>query len=177
MADFTEHEIASESVFSGRLLEVRRDKVRLPDGGEATREYIVHPGAVMVLPLFDDGSILIERQYRYAMRRHFYELPAGKIESGDGDLATAQRELLEETGYTAQSWRHLLTLHPCIAYSTERIELYLARELAFVGHAGEDGEFLETLRVPRDEAWKWLKEGKISDAKTILALLWLKTIE
>ncbi|MBC7945196.1 MAG: NUDIX hydrolase [Burkholderiales bacterium] len=177
MADFTEHQLASESIFSGRLLDVRKDKVRLPDGREAAREYIVHPGAVMVLPLFDDGSILIERQYRYAMRRHFYELPAGKIEGGEDDLATAQRELLEETGYIAQSWRHLLTIHPCIAYSTERIELYLARELSFVGHTGEDGEFLETLQLPQTEAWEWLRNGKISDAKTIIALLWLKTAQ
>lgn len=177
MADFTEHQIASECVFSGHMLDVRRDKVRLPDGREAAREYIVHPGAVMVLPLFDDGSILIERQFRYAMRSHFYELPAGKIEGGEGDLATAQRELLEETGYVAQSWRHLLTMHPCIAYSTERIELYLARELSFVGHVGEDDEFLETLKLPQAEIRDWLREGRISDAKTIVALLWLKNLE
>jgi len=177
VADFTEHQLASESVFSGRLLDVRRDKVRLPDGREAVREYVVHSGAVMVLPLFDDGGILIERQYRYAQRRHFYELPAGKIEDGEEDLATAKRELLEETGYIAQSWRHLLTMYPCVAYSTERIELYLARELSFLGPAGEDGEFLETLILPRTEAWQWLREGKISDAKTIAALLWLKNLE
>lgn len=174
--DFTEHQLSSESVFSGRLLDVRRDSVRLPDGNTATREYIVHPGAVMILPLLDDATLLIERQYRYAMRRHFYELPAGKLEPGEDPVHCGRRELLEETGYVANSWRHLITTHPCIAYSNERIDLYLARDLSFEGHPREDGEFLETLKMPIAQALAWIQRGQITDSKTVFALLWAEKI-
>src|SRR4051812_3000657 len=125
--DFSETPLASESVFDGKLLHVYRDRVRLPDAQEAVREYIRHPGAVTVLAFLDEHTILLERQFRYPLRRHFVELPAGKIDKGEAPLACAKRELREECGYEAAEWRHLGTLHPCIGYADEHIELYSAR--------------------------------------------------
>ena len=170
--DFTESTLASRTAYSGRLLTVKEDQVRLPDGGTALREYIVHQGAVMILPLFEDFSVLLEHQYRYPLRAHLLELPAGKIELGEGALETAQRELLEETGYVAKVWRHMHTLHPCVGYADEKIELFLARELTFEGHPGEEGEFIETMRVALDDAIAMLERREITDVKTMLGLLW-----
>lgn len=175
-ADFTEHTLSSESVFEGRLLHVRRDRVRLPDGGDAVREYIRHPGAAMVVAQPDPDSIVLERQFRYPLGRHFIELPAGKIDAGEEPLATAQRELREECGYTAREWRHLATLHPCIGYADERIELYLARGLQQVGNALDEGEFLEVMTVPLDQALGWVRDGSITEAKAVTGLLWAEKI-
>ena len=127
--DLREIGLDSEDVFRGRLLHVKRDTVRLPDGSEATREYIVHPGAVMIMPRLPDGKLLFERQFRYPHQRVFIEFPAGKIDSGEDPLATAKRELLEETGYTAARWAYVATMHPLITYSTEHIAIYAADEL------------------------------------------------
>ena len=175
LPDFTETQTASKLVYGGQLLRVREDIVRLPDGQSARREWIEHPGAVVMIPLFDNHTVMLERQFRYPLRCHFYELPAGKMETGEDPLATARRELQEECGYLAQRWQHLTTLHPCIGYSDERIELYLARELTHVGGALEDGEFLETLTLPLDEAVTWIRTGRITDVKTIIGFFWLKT--
>lgn len=170
-ADFTEKRIASRTVYRGRLLQVNEDEVCLPDGGQARREYVLHPGAALILPVFDDGSILLERQYRYPVGMHCYELPAGKLETGEPSLRTAQRELLEETGYTAREWSALGPLYPCVGYSNERIDFYLARGLEFKGKALDDGEFLESLIVPLEQALSWVRDGHIADAKTMLGLL------
>jgi ADP-ribose pyrophosphatase len=175
-ADFTETMVSTETVFEGKLLHVRRDTVSLPDGGRATREYIRHPGAAMILAQPDSDTILLERQFRYPLGRHFIELPAGKIDAGEEPLATAQRELREECGYTAQDWRHLATLHPCIGYADERIELYLARELSHVGNALDDGEFLEVMAVPLAKALDWVRDGTITEAKAVTGLLWAEKI-
>jgi len=172
--DFTEKQLTAKLVYDGKLLKVREDTVLLPDGRTARREYVQHPGAVIMIPLLDDQTVLLERQYRYALGRHFYELPAGKIDPGEEPLATAQRELIEECGYQAKSWRHLATLHPCIGYSDERFELYLARGLAHVGHARDDGEFLEVVPLALTEALDWIKTGRITDIKTVTGLAWLK---
>ncbi len=118
--NLTETEITSETVFKGRLMHVKLDRVRLPNGGESTREYIVHPGAVVVIPVFDNGDLLLERQHRYPLHRDFIELPAGKIDAGEADLTCAKRELEEETGFTASEWREVTTIYPCIGYSDER---------------------------------------------------------
>lgn len=174
--DFTEHRIDSECVFEGGLLHVRRDRVRLPDGGESVREYIRHPGAAMIVAQPDPGSIVLERQFRYPLGRHFIELPAGKIDAGEDPLATAQRELREECGYEAGVWRHLATLHPCIGYADERIELYLARGLRQVGRALDEGEFLETMTVPLEQALEWVRDGTITEAKAVTGLLWADKI-
>lgn len=174
--DFTEKQLDSKLVYEGKLLTVREDRVLLPDGRHATREYIQHLGAVMVIAMLDKDTLLLEHQFRYPLRRHFYELPAGKIDVGEEPLATARRELIEECGYEAGSWRHLATLHPCIGYSDERIELFLARDLTYVGHAPEDGEFLEVIPTRVSEALEWLSSGKITEVKTAIGLLWLEKI-
>ena len=172
-AHLVETRIASEDVFDGKLLHVRRDTVRLPDGETATREYIVHPGAVMIIPRLPDGNLLMERQFRYPMARVFIEFPAGKIDSGEDPAATAARELLEETGYSAERWAHIGTLHPLITYSTERIEIYTADALTFVGAKLDAGEFVETFAATLDEALTWIDRGEITDVKTMLGLLLL----
>ncbi|HEX6008148.1 MAG TPA: NUDIX hydrolase [Burkholderiales bacterium] len=171
--DFTETTLATERVYGGGFFDVFRDEVRRPDGKPAVREYIKHPGAVMMVPLLDERTVILIRQFRYPLQRHFIELPAGKMEVGEAPLATAQRELIEECGYEAASWTHLTTLHPCIGYSDERIELYLARELTHVGSGPDDGEFLEVLPTPIDQALEWVRAGRITEVKAIIGLLWL----
>jgi len=175
-SDFTETTLSSEIVYQGGLLKVREDRVQLHDGREARREYIQHPGAVMIIALLDESTLLLERQYRYPLRRHFYELPAGKMETGEAPLRTAQRELVEECGYEAGSWRQLATLHPCIGYSDERLELYLARDLTHVGHALDDGEFLEVVPTSIAGALNRVRSGDITEVKTVIGLLWLEKI-
>lgn len=171
-----EHEISSARIYRGRLLDVREDRVSLPNGKEAIREYIVHPGAVVVIPLLDNGDILMVRQFRYPLRREFIELPAGKIDPGEDTLRCGQRELLEETGYVAESWHCLTTIHPCIGYSDERILIYLARELSERGHRRDEDEFLDNVRLPLARAMEWLREGRLSDAKTMAGLFWAEKI-
>ena len=173
-SDLTERFVSGEQVFDGTMLKVRRDTVRLPDGSQGTREYIRHPGAVAVVPLFDDGRILLERQFRYPHGREFIEVPAGKLEPGEPHLATAKRELLEETGYEAEEWRRLGVIHTAIAYTDEAIEIFVARKLNHVGRKLDQGEFLETLTVGFDEAIAMIRDGRITDAKTVAALLLVK---
>jgi ADP-ribose pyrophosphatase len=175
LKDLTEHLIAGERVYDGVLLKVHRDVVRLPDGSEGTREYIRHPGAVAIVPVFDDGRVLLERQFRYPHRRVFIELPAGKLEPGEPHLDTAKRELLEETGYSAAQWTRLGVIHTAIAYTDEAIEMFLARKLQREGKAKLDaGEFVETMAVPFDEAIEMVRDGRITDAKSVCGLLWIK---
>jgi len=162
-----------EIVFSGRLLEVHRDRVRLPDGSEALREYIRHPGAVAIVALFDDGRVLLERQFRYPHGREFIEIPAGKLEPGEAHLATAKRELLEETGYVAAQWRRLGLIHNAIGYSDEGIEIWAARGLELREQQLAQGEFLEVFTLPLAEAQAMARDGRITDVKTIAGLLWL----
>lgn len=175
-SDMSETCVSSQTVFQGKLLHVKSDVVRLPDGKQSTREYIVHPGAAMVIAMLDKETLVLERQYRYPLARHFIELPAGKIDPGEDPLATAKRELREECGYVAAEWRHLTTLHPCIAYANERIELYLARELTHMGNALDEGEFLEVIHVRIADALQWVRDGQITEAKAVTGLLWAEKI-
>lgn len=165
-----ERALSSEQVFSGALLKVCRDRVVLPDGSESVREYIRHPGAVVVVAVLDNGALLFERQFRYPLRRAFLELPAGKIDAGEDILACAVRELREETGYEARHWQHVGVMHPCIGYSDERIEIFFASGLRHVGHAWDEGEFLELLELPLVEVEARIQAGEITDGKTITAL-------
>lgn len=172
-AHLTESRIDSASVFDGGLLKVYRDRVRLPDGGEGFREYVRHPGAVVILARLVNGNYLFERQFRYPVGKVFLELPAGKIDPGEPIHLTAERELLEETGYQAGSWQHLGVMHPCIGYADEKIEIFLAEELTRLsGPQLDEGEFLEVLELSLDEAIAAVWSGEITDGKTITALFW-----
>lgn len=172
--DLTETQVDSELVYAGGFLQVHKDKARLPDGSVHFREYVKHPGAVAILALLDNGNLIMERQYRYAPGREFIEIPAGKIDAGEDILLTAQRELLEETGYEAREWQHLTTAWPCIGMSNERLEYFVARGLSYKGHQLDEGEFLEVFELPLAEALDWIRAGKISDSKTIVGLFWLE---
>jgi ADP-ribose pyrophosphatase len=172
--DLTEHFVSGARVYDGALLKVHRDLVRLPDGTEGAREYIRHPGAVAIVALFDDGRVLLERQFRYPHRRVFIEIPAGKLEPGEPHLKTARRELIEETGYSASDWTPLGILHTSIAYTDETIELFLARGLAPAERKLDLGEFLEVFSVPFDEAIAMIREGRITDAKSVSGLLFVE---
>ena len=171
--DLTEHFVSGEQVYDGELLKVYRDVVRLPDGSQGGREFIRHPGAVAIVALFDDGSVLLERQFRYPHRREFIEIPAGKLEANEPHLQTAKRELLEETGYVAEAWARLGTIHTAIAYTNEAIDLFVARKLTKGPRRLDAGEFLETLIVPFAEALEMIRDGRITDAKSVAALLWV----
>jgi ADP-ribose pyrophosphatase len=171
--DFTEHTLSSKTVYQGVFLRVLEDEVRLPDGKIARREFIRHPGAVMFMPFLDRDTVVLVRQFRYPHARHFYEIPAGKIDRGEEPLQAARRELREECGYQAVEWRRLATVHPCIGYSDEAIELFLARQLTHVGSEPDAGEFLEVVPVKLADALRWMEQGKITDAKTVIALLWV----
>ena len=173
MVNLTETRIDGELVYDGHFLKVHRDNIELPDGKRTVREYIKHPGAVAVLPLFDDGTVLLERQFRYPMHQVFIEFPAGKIDTNEDPLDSAKRELVEETGYTATDWQFVTTLHNAIAYSDEHLELYLARGLKKGEQQLDDGEFVELFTATIDELLQWVREGKVSDVKTIIGAFWL----
>ncbi len=155
------------------MIRVDLDRVRLPDGSESWREYVLHPGAVIIAAFVDDDTLIFEHQFRYPVRRHFIELPAGKIDAGEPHAETARRELLEETGHTAAHWHHAATLHAGIGYSNEAIELHVARQLTHVGHKLDEGEFLEVFTMSLDEAVEKVGTGEITDTKSAFSLLWL----
>jgi len=173
-AHLVEERVDSEQVYRGRLLDVRRDTVRLPDGHTATREYIVHPGAVLVVPRFPDGRVIVVRQFRYANNAVFLEFPAGKLDHGETALATAQRELREEAGYTAAAWTRLGVVHTVVSYSTEAIEIFLAEDLTHVGGQELDhGEFVDVDTMQFPDVLAAAERGEITDVKTVAALWYL----
>lgn len=170
----TEHGLAGTQVYRGRFLDVRRDTVRLPDGATAEREYIVHPGAVMIVPLLDDGRLVVERQYRYPLGRVMLEFPAGKIDAQEPPFACAVRELAEETGYRAREWSRAGILHNAIAYSNEGIEVWFARGLERGEPHLDAGEFVDVLSASSEELDVLAARGELTDAKTLIGLLWLQ---
>lgn len=173
-AHLKETPVRAETVWRGRFLDVRRDTVALPDGAQATREYIVHPGAVMVVPLLADGRLLMERQFRYPIGRVMLEFPAGKIDAGEAPFLCAVRELAEETGYRAAEWARAGILNNAIAYSTEGIEIWFARNLSAGPPRLDPGEFLEVVSRTPTELDALVANGEVTDAKTMIGLLWLQ---
>ena len=174
VAHLRETTTASEQIWKGRLLDVRRDEVRLPDGHLAHREYIVHPGAVMVVAMLDAERLIVERQWRHPIGRALLEFPAGKLEAGEPVLSCAVRELFEETGYRAAEWARAGITHNAIAYATEGIEIWFARGLVAGERRLDHGEFLDVLEATSDELEEAAGRGELTDAKTLVGLLWLR---
>lgn len=175
-AHLLETQASSEKILKGHFLQVFRDTVSLPDGKHTTREYVVHPGAVMIVALLDDGNVVLERQYRYPVHAVMIEFPAGKLDAGESSLACAQRELQEETGYTAREWARAGVLHPVISYSTEFIDIWFARGLSLGERKLDAGEFLDVFTATPAELLGWCGNGQVTDAKTLTGMLWLQNM-
>lgn len=169
---------SSQEILRGQFLHAFRDTVRLPNASSATREYFVHPGAVMVIPLLTgpDGrtQLVMERQFRYPVGQVMIEFPAGKIDPGEDTWLCAQRELREETGYTAREWAKAGVTHPVIAYSTESIEIWFAKGLTAGARALDNEEFLDVITVDSEDLMQWCMQGRVTDAKTLAGALWLQ---
>jgi len=171
-----EQQLASHDLVRGKFLHAMRDTVALPDGSESVREYIVHPGAVMIIPLTDAGNVILERQFRYPVRQVMVEFPAGKLDPHEDRLACARRELQEETGFTAREWAHAGVLHPCISYSTEFIDIWFACGLVAGPRSLDSGEFLDVIEASVAELSDWCRDGTVTDAKTLAGALWLQNV-
>jgi len=161
-------------VYQGKFLTMKRDLVRLPDGKQASREYVVHPGAVMVVAILPDDRLVMERQFRYPVGQTMIEFPAGKLDPGEGGLACAQRELWEETGYKATRWAKAGVMHPVIGYATEFIEVWFAQGLTLHARHLDEGEFLDVYAATLQELEAGFRDGSLTDAKTIVGMMWLQ---
>lgn len=168
-----EERISGEDIYGGIFLKMKRDKIALPSGEEAVREYLTHPGAVAIVAILDDGRVLLERQYRYPIAKACIEIPAGKLEIGEDHLLCAKRELEEETGYTARKWSYIRRIHPVISYSTELIDIYLAEDLVPGKSHLDDEEFLDVFAAPLEQLIGWVEDGEITDVKTTISAYWL----
>lgn len=168
--------VSSETLLEGNFLLVKRDTVRMPDGHEATREYVIHPGAVVVIPILDDGRLVLERQHRYPVGHVMTEFPAGKLDAGEDPLRCGQRELLEETGYTATEWAYAGLMHLAVAYSTEIIHVFFARGLTLGERQLDHGEFLDVFTATPEELLGWCRDGTVTDAKSLTCTLWLQNV-
>jgi ADP-ribose pyrophosphatase len=177
-AHLIETKLKSQALFSGHFLHAFRDTVRLPDGSEATREYVTHPGAVMIIPLLEQPGqplqLVMERQYRYPVQQVMVEFPAGKLDPNESTLQCAQRELFEETGYRAQEWARAGVIHPVISYSTEFIEVWFAKGLSLGQQTLDPGEFLEVFLQTPEALQQDCLNGKVTDAKTLSGMFWLQ---
>lgn len=169
-----ETRVESRQVYRGHFLEVYRDEIALPDGALTGREYMRHPGAVMIVPILDDGRLVLERQFRYPLDRAMIEFPAGKLEAGEPGIVCGVRELFEETGFTATEWAYAGELNNAIAYSSERIEVWFARGLSAGERRLDEGEFLDVFAGTEAELAAWVRDGAVTDAKTMVGLLWLQ---
>jgi ADP-ribose pyrophosphatase len=175
-----EEKLSGEEILHGQFLHAFRDTVKLPDGSVADREYVVHPGAVMIIPLIEESvgelRLVLERQFRYPLGRVMIEFPAGKLEPGEDIQRCAQRELKEETGYTAREWAHAGVLHPVISYSTEFIDIWFARGLSPGQRRLDPGEFLDVFIANSADLLLWCRDGRVTDGKTLSAALWLQNV-
>ncbi|HEY8270087.1 MAG TPA: NUDIX hydrolase [Pseudobdellovibrionaceae bacterium] len=171
-----EKKIKSELAYDGSFLKVLKDEVEFPNGKKGSREYIPHPGAAMIIPITDQGRLIMIRQYRYAVQNIFMEFPAGKIDAGEDALQTAKRELEEEAGLQAKEFRHLTTIHPVIGYSNEKIEIFLATSLTASQQHLDEEEFLEIFEISFEEALEKMKKGEITDVKTMIGLFWYNQV-
>ncbi|WP_416558816.1 NUDIX domain-containing protein [Limnohabitans sp. yimb22184] len=172
-----EHKVSQQELLHGHFLNAFRDTVRLPNQALATREYVVHPGAVMVIPMLDTPEgmrLVLERQYRYPVGLVMIEFPAGKLDAGEDPWLCAQRELLEETGYSARQWARAGVLHPVIAYSTEVIEIWFAKDLSLGERQLDAEEFLDVFTATPAQLMAWCRDGQVTDAKTLTGALWLQ---
>ena len=176
MKKLTENKLKSVVAYQGSFLTVLRDEVELPNGKTSVREYIPHPGASLIIPITDKGHLVMIRQYRYPLQAEFIEFPAGKLDAGEEPLTAAKRELAEEIGRSAKEFRHLTTIHPVIGYSNEKIEIYLARGLYEVKQHLEEDEFLNIFETSFGDAMDLMKQGKITDVKTMIALFWYEKV-
>jgi ADP-ribose pyrophosphatase len=169
-----EETIATETVFEGRIIRLQLDRVRLPDGQETTREIVRHPGAVAVLAVTQENKVILVRQFRKPCNEVLFEIPAGKLEKGEEPLACAKRELVEETGYTAEEWKFLHRFYTSPGFADEEIHLFMATGLTKGERRLDGDEFLDILEVDRADVLRLLQEDRIHDAKTLVALYrWL----
>jgi len=173
MSKLKETQKSSEKIFSGKLIDLYFDHVELPNGKSSTREWINHPGAVCIIPILPDGNLCLIRQYRYGPRDEFIEIPAGKLDTGEDPLVCAKRELQEETGYIAGKLTFLTNIYPAIGFSNEKMWMYLAEDLQLSNQSLDQDEFLELLPLSLVEAIDLINQGKITDVKTIIGVLWL----
>ena len=177
MSDLKEDKINSTKVFSGKLIDLYLDNVRLPNGKKSTREWVNHPGAVCIVPILNNGDILLIRQFRYGPREEFIEIPAGKLDKNEDPLKCGLRELEEETGYKSNKLTFLTNIHPAIGFSNEKMWMYLAEELELSKKKLDEDEFLELLPTPLNQAIEWVFSGKITDVKTIIGIMWMKELK
>ena len=173
MTDLKEIKRSSEIIFQGRLLDVRRDEVILPNGNTSTREWIKHPGAVCCVPILPDGKIGLIRQFRYPVNQEMIELPAGKLNTGEKPETCAVRELEEEIGYKPDKLTFLTHIHPAIGFANEKMWLYLAEDLVMTEPNLDTDEFLELIPTKLEAALEMVWNVKITDVKTIIGLLWV----
>ena len=173
MSKLKETQKTSEKIFSGKLIDLYFDHVELPNGKSSTREWINHPGAVCIVPILPDGNLCLIRQYRYGPRDEFIEIPAGKLDTGEDPLVCAKRELQEEIGYIAGKLTFLTNIYPAIGFSNEKMWMYLAEDLQLSNQSLDQDEFLELFPLSLEEAINFINQGKITDVKTIIGILWL----
>ena len=171
-----EKTLRSKCVFKGSLLDVRKDEVIFPNGSKSTREWINHPGAVCCIPVLDNGDICLIKQYRYAVKKYVIELPAGKLEIGETPIDCAKRELEEEIGFEAKKIRFLTMFYPAVGFVNEEMHLFLAEDLKKTNTNTDDDEFIELVPKTLDQAIEMIYSGDITDAKTIIGLVWAQKL-